>query len=212
MGHSIGTSGMVAFSTILLVIAAILIIVAIDRLQKIPGYSTNTNLKNARNKLMIAQILTWIAAGVALILTLGYLAHHGGWLQTEWIHLILWLAVFGLVIAAGIYIGIAISDLDKANISNISNNQSANSYVWGALIVLVISFIVLIVSGGWRAYHKHTYESDLYVDPNLYGAAPVTMPMGAPEVPPGYTSSGYPQDYQAQVTVNPAAPGTVTNF
>lgn len=176
MGLPIGVAGIVFISLILLVAMAILIIIAGDRVKNITGYSTNTNLKTANDRLYWAQVFAWIAAATCLLLVLGYVALH--FIEfTEWIHLILWILLFAALIASGVFLAIALSDINNANVSN---NNGSTSYAWGALIVGVAAFIVLLVSGGWRAVQKSSETSEMpyyYMptsEPNPpIGAAPV---------------------------------------
>lgn len=197
MGLPLGTSGIVFIALILLVVMAILIIIAGDRVRNITGYSANTNLTSANNRLYWAQVFAWIAAAVCLLLVLGYVALH--FIEfTEWIHLILWILLFAALIASGVFLAIALNDIKNANL-NSNNNNGSTGYAWGALIVGVAAFIVLLVSGGWRAVQKSAETSEM---PYYY------VPTGEPTPPVGDapmpgTSPG------VQVTTTGAAVGNI---
>ena len=196
MGSPIGTSTLVGISTAGLIVMAILIIIADDRLRGIIGFNTNDKLKNAHNQLITAQILAWIAAGLGVLLLIGYLFLHGGFLQNEWIHLILWVLLFVGLIISGVFLIIAITEIDNANINN---DNTSKGYIWGALIAGIAALVVLIISGGWRIVHKTYYETpgeegQLYAD-----ALPAD---GAPMEPGEIPLSGQTQP-QVQVTTTP---------
>lgn len=179
MGSFLSTSALVFVALILLVVMAILIIIAGDRVRNINGYNGSSNLKAANDKLYWAQVLAWIAAVIALLLVIGYVALH--FIETtEWIHLILWILVFAALIASGVFIAIALNDIKNANPNN---NNGATGYAWGALIVGVAAFIVLLVSGGWRAVQKsvETSEMPYYYVPS--GGMDPTPPVGAAPMP-----------------------------
>ncbi len=146
MGQAISTAGLVGFATLLLVVMAILIIVSNDRITKSTNFGTNQNLQRAHDKLVIAQILTWISAALALILVFGYFVIHAGWTNNEWIHLILWIGIFGTLIAAIVLLAIALGDIDRSN----TDTNSSASWAWGAIGVAIGAFVILLISGGWR--------------------------------------------------------------
>ena len=161
---------------------AILIIVADDRLRNITGYSTNSDLNTAHDKLIWAQVLAWIAAGLGLILLIGYLLLDAAWLQTEWLHLILWIGVFGALIASGVFLAIALGDINRANVSD---EKGSAGYIWGALISGGVALLILLISGGWRIAHRQTYEQGY----DMYTPADVGFQTNAPpgdvaEMPP----------------------------
>lgn len=194
MGNALNTSGMVGFATAILVVMAILIIFAQNKLSNVTGYNTNSKLKSAYDKLLWAQVLAWISAGLAFILLLGYLLTHAEWLRTESIHLALWILVFAALIASGVLLAIALSDIDN---EKLSNNNSSTSYIWGALIAGGVALLVLLISGGWRIAHKQTHETG---EGDLYGVVPGGVPMQQ-MAPPGDVAEMPPQ---VQVQTNPA--------
>ena len=155
MGHAIGTSGLVGIATVALVVMAILIIVADDRLRNVSTFDTNNDLKAAHNSLVSAQILTWISAGLALLLVFGYFILHWKLLEGEWVHLILWLGIFGTLIAAIILLSIALGDIDR---SNVTDDNDAGGFTWAALGIGIGAFVFLLISGGWRIGYKMTTQ------------------------------------------------------
>ena len=203
MGSAIGTSGLVGFSMVLLIIMAILIIIATDRVKNITGYSKSDDLKSSTDKLVWAQVLAWIAAGLALLLVLGYVTLHFININ-EWVHLILWILIFTAIIISIVIIAMALSDIDN---SNINDDNSSTGYLWGALILGAVAFMVLLISGGWRIASKQ-YENE--PEQQMYMAAGTTTsgaPYGQAEQPPqtqlqvntyppnGNTSATYPPTY-----------------
>lgn len=182
MAGALTVSTLMIVATVMLVAMAILIIIAIDRINQING-SSNANLQTAKDRLTWAQITAWIAAGMALLLVLGYFALHV--LNTsEWLHLILWILLFAALIISLILLAISLSDVDNANLSN---NNGATNYIWAALIVGVITFVLLLISGGWRIATKQSegmVQDDQYYVPYQNEPAPpsATEP---PQYPPG---------------------------
>ena len=120
--------------------------------------------------------------------------------ENEGTHHIIWNSInsHGEAVASGVFFAITLSDIDK---SSASNKNSANSYIWGALIAGGVALLVLIISGGWRIAHKQTskpqYYTDLYYNNNngTFGAS--TDPA---ELPPHSQT----QQPQVQVTTTPA--------
>ena len=202
MGTHLSTSALVAVATVLLIVMAVLVLVADDRLKSITGYNANSKLTSVHDKLVWAQVLAWIAAGLALLLALGYVVLH--FLETsEWLHLILWILTFASLIGSGILLAIVLSDVDNAKVSD---NKGITSYIWGALIVGAIALLVLLISGGWRVAHKqyeNTPEDQYYMAAGLD-----TAPPGPAEMPNQYQQ----QQPQVQVTTGAASNYAGTNY
>ena len=190
MGSALSTSGLVAFATALLIIMAILILVADDRVKSITGYSANYNLTAAHSKLVWAQVLAWIAAGLGLLLVIGYVALH--FLETsEWLHLILWILLFAALVASGIFLAIALNDINRGNVND---DKGSTGYIWGALISGGAALLILLISGGWRVAHnswENDPEEQYYMDAN--SDVPLVSLGKAPR----------PQETQLQVTTTP---------
>ena len=177
MGNALSVAGWVAVATILLIVMAILVLVATNRSNDLLNTNnTNTSINNIHNKLVWAQVFAWIAAGIALLLALGYVFLHFV-NTTEWLHLILWILLFASLITSGVFLAIALSDINKITINN---NNGIKSYIWGALITGLVVLIILLISGGWRAATRQGLITDQYyvpVEDNPMG------PMDAAEMP-----------------------------
>ena len=187
MGSALSAASLVGISTVALVVMAIFIIIAQDRLRNISGFNTDQDLQQAHDKLVIAQILAWIAAALALILVFGYFVIHAGWTKNEWLHLILWLGIFGTLIASGILLSIALGDISR---STAANNAGADGWTWAALGVGIGAFVLLLISGGWRIYHKSVEEPSDEEGGQLYHIPLGQMgPTGQAETPDQHTFS-----------------------
>lgn len=189
MGSSLGSSGLAVVSTLTLAASAILLIVADDRLRKISGYDSNSNLQSAHSDLITAQIFAWIATVFSLILTLGYVLHHNEFLDSEWLHLALWILAILALVGMFVFAGLA---LNKYN--NVSDDMGAQSWTWAAIIVSGVGAAILILMGSWRLYHKSAYE---YGDTsaqqiNKMATARLAVPQPQPTVTTSRTTySGY---------------------
>ena len=185
MGNALSVAGWVTVATILLIVMAILVLVATNRARDLAntgGTSTNrvTSIDNIHNKLVWAQVFAWIAAGIALLLALGYVFLHFV-NTTEWIHLILWILLFAALITSGVFLIIALSDIDKITVNN---DNGIKSYIWGALITGLIVLIVLLISGGWRIAANQGMVDQYYVAADMAAPAGQYGPMDMAEVPP----------------------------
>lgn len=204
MGSALSVAGWLGVATVILIIMAILALVATNRVKNITGFSTNTNLSTAHSRLVWGQVFAWIAAALALILLLGYIVLH--FLNTsEWLHVILWILLFAALITSGVFLALALSEIDKLN-SNIDNN-GAKSYIWGALIAGIIALIVLLISGGWRAvtrgYYPETYPTNQYwmaANPDIAEFPPqMVQPQMQPQMAPQLQVSTVPGAYNAPI-------------
>lgn len=193
MGNVLSVAGWVTVATIILIVMAILILVATNRVRNLIGNTTNTSLQNIHSKLVWAQVFAWIAVGVGVLLVLGYIFLHFV-NTTEWIHLILWILLFAALITSGVFLAIALSDIDKITVNN---DNGVKSYIWGALIAGLIALIILLISGGWRVATRQGLMDQYYVpyaEPAYTG-----LPMDPAEVP----MAGNLPGGQIQVTTNP---------
>ncbi len=183
MGNALSVAGWVTVATILLIVMAILILVATNRARDWRNNNpnlNNSNINNVYNKLVWAQVFAWIAAGIALLLALGYVFLHFV-NTTEWVHLILWILLFAAIITSGILLIIALSDLDKMTINN---DDGIKSYIWGALITGLIVMIVLLISGGWRIAANQGMVDQYYIPTEMEGPIGPMGPMDMAEMPP----------------------------
>lgn len=132
---------------------AIFLTVAQTRVHNIDEYKTtgNSKLKSANTNLLIAYILGYIAAGMAIVLAILYFGHVSWGIKSEVPHLILFFLLFALVLVSGIFGFIALSDINN---SGAQNKQGSTSWIWAALAAGLIGLIVLVISGAWRAQYK----------------------------------------------------------
>jgi len=150
--HHKYTGGLLILFTVLVLLAAVFFTIAQVRVTNINEYkSGNSKLKNAKNNLIIAYVLAYIATGFALTLAILYFGHVAWGIKSEIPHLIFFLLLFGLIIVSAIFAFIALSDISNAAPAN---NQGAPGWIWGGLASLLVAVIVLIISGAWRAQHN----------------------------------------------------------
>jgi hypothetical protein len=174
MGTALSTAGLVTIGTVLLIIMAVLIWLADDRLRNATNFASDQNFQWAIQKIVPAQILAWISAGLGLLLVIGYFILHSGLIDNEWVHLILWIGIFGTLIASGILVAIALGDIDRST----SDDNGASGYLWGAVGVGIAAFVILLISGGWRIATITTQpkKKKLYVAHRAAPAGPGEVP------------------------------------
>lgn len=151
MGNALGVSGLSVLASIAFVVAAILTIVAMDRLKSIAGYSTNDSLQDANNHLTVAMILGWIAAGLAFILMLGYLLTNLKILNNEWLHFILWLLGMAAAVITIIYLGLALRKVPSDQ-----DDQSTREFILWSMILTGVGLVIFTFLGLWRMTHHAT--------------------------------------------------------
>lgn len=151
MGNALGVSGLSVLASIAFVVAAILTIVAMDRLKSIAGYNSNDNLKEANNHLTVAMILGWIAAGLAFILMLGYLLTSLSILNNEWLHFILWLLGMAAAVITIIYLGLALR-----KVPGDQDDQSTREFILWSMILTGVGLVIFTFLGLWRMTHHAT--------------------------------------------------------
>jgi len=143
----------------LLVLAgAIFFTVSQAKVMTIDEYKAgNSKLNSAKNNLLVAYILGYIAAGMGIILAILYFGHVAWGINNEIPHLIVFILLFGLVIVSGIFGFLALSNIDS---SGAQNKQGSTGWIWASLIAGLIGLIVLIISGAWRAQHLASQAAD----------------------------------------------------
>lgn len=151
MGNALGVTGLSVLSTIAFVVAAILSIVADNKLKGLPSYNANSTFQAAHNNLTVAIIFGWVAAGITFILMLGYLLTSLQVLQTEWLHLVLWILAVASSVIAFIYLGLAMRKVD-----NTPNDNGTQSYILWSMILTGIGLVILVFMGLWRMTHHAT--------------------------------------------------------
>ena len=136
---------------LLVLVGAIFMTVAQSKVMTIDEYKTgNSKLNSAKNNLLIAYILGYIAVGMGIILAILYFGHVAWGIKNEIPHLIVFILLFGLVIVSGIFGFLALSNIDS---SGAQQKQGSTGWIWASLIAGLIGLIVLIISGAWRAQH-----------------------------------------------------------
>lgn len=157
--HHQYTGGLLLFFTLLSLVAAILFTIAQVRVTEITEFKNgNAKLNSAKNNLIIAYVLAYIATGIGIILAILYFGHVAWGIKNEWPHLIVFLLLFALIIVSGIFAFIALSDISNASPAD---NKGAPGWIWGGLASLLVSLIVLIISGAWRAQHRASQASTM---------------------------------------------------
>lgn len=151
MGSAIGTTGLSVLATAAFIVAAILSIIASDRLRSIAGYNTNDTFKAANNDLTIAMVLAWIAAGISFLMMIGYIFTSFELLQNETLHFILWILALAAAIISFIYLGFASRKVD-----NTENDNGVQGYLLWAMIILGLGLAILLLTGLWRITHHVT--------------------------------------------------------
>ena len=185
MGSALGTTGLSVVAALSFVVAAILSIIGADRLKKINGYNSNSDLKGANSNLTWGSVAGWIAAVAALILMLGYLLVHVEILQNETVHLIGWMAAFAAAIIAIVFIGLALRKIDET----VGSDQEVQGYLIWAMILTGLGLGILVMMGLWRIMHHVTIcprmdenKHGLVVDQKTVPYGPVGQP-GRNDIP-----------------------------
>lgn len=143
-----GTTGLSIITLAAFVVAAILAILADNKIKGIPTYNSDTNLQNAHNNLTVAIILAFVAVGLALILMLRYIAHAFKFLDNSAWYTILWILTMAAALISIIYMGLALR-----KINSITNDNNAYGYLLWALIIGAIGIVVLAFSELWVVTH-----------------------------------------------------------
>ncbi len=160
MGLNIGvnaiTSGGLFIVAIFLLIMAILILSAEKKIKEIPEFSQSKSLQDGRNKLQTSYILAFIAAGIALVLSIVYSGHEIWWCPTEWIHTVFFLIIIVLWLIAVIYIYSVMSDLYNPELEDINGTDN---FIWAALWISLLAFLALFVVMSGRVGYNMTKDA-----------------------------------------------------
>ena len=139
---------------LLILVGAILFTVAQVRVTNTTEYKNgNSKLNSAKNNLIIAYILGYIAAGMGILLAIIYFGHVAWGITNEIPHLIIFILLFLLVIVSGIFGFIALSDI---NGTNIPDKGAITNWIWAAEVLGLLALILLVISGAWRASYVAT--------------------------------------------------------
>jgi hypothetical protein len=147
--HHSYTALLLLVYALLILVGAILFTVAQVKVTGTTEYKNgNSKLNSAKNNLIIAYALGYVAAGMGILLAILYFGHVAWGITSEVPHLIVFILLFVLVIVSGIFGFIALSDV---NGSGLSDKTFITNWIWGAEAVGLIALILLIISGAWRA-------------------------------------------------------------
>ena len=212
--HHKYTGALLILFALLILLSAILLTIAQSKIMTIEEYKTgNSKLNSAKNNVLTAYILGYVAAGMAVILAILYFGHVAWGIKNEIPHLLVFIILFGLIITSGVFSFIALSNISG---SNAQDKQGSEGWIWAALISALVAIIVLIISGAWRAQHVSSQKSaaDTTVEsqqmttiraPSEYNYEPMPNVSVAPAYPapvaspsrtvyatsgPGYTTQG----------------------
>lgn len=148
MGTLFGTGTSLLVTALILAVSGVLQVIATS---KIPSGSNTTNekLKSAHTYALISYILSFVAAGLTLILAIFYYTHGSIW-TSEWPHLIIFILIAGSTIASGILALLAINDVNDSG----EKKENPDTYLWISVAMLAAALIILAISGAWRVAHN----------------------------------------------------------
>ncbi len=155
------TALLILVYALLILMGAIFFTVAQTKVTGTAEYKNgNSKLNSAKNNLIIAYVLGYIAAGMGILLAVIYFGHVAWGIANEVPHLIIFILLFGLVIVSGIFGFIALSDV---NGSGLTDKGFITNWIWGAQVVGLVALVMLIISGAWRAQHVATVSKPVVV-------------------------------------------------
>lgn len=151
MGLNIGvnalTSGGLSIAVVLLVVTGILLVSASQKVSQMDEFGSSSQLQKAFNNLRTAYWLMFIAAVITLVLAIAYGGHETAWCPSEWIHGIIYVLLVAAVIIGVIYAYVALNDLYDPDFHNLNG---ASSFIWAALIIGTLTFILVISTASGR--------------------------------------------------------------
>ncbi len=151
MGLNVGvnalTSGGLSLCVVLLVVTGILLVSASQKVTRMDDFDSSSNLQKSYNNLRTAYGLMFIAAAITLILAVAYGGHETAWCPSEWIHGVIYVLLVAAVIIGVIYAYIALNDIYD---SEIHNTNGSTSFIWAALIIGVLTFMLVIATASGR--------------------------------------------------------------
>ena len=106
-----------------------------------------TDLSSALNDLKVAYIAAFIAAALALILTVLYAGHETVINPSEYIHLGIFVLVYIAWIVSVVYAAIA---LNKIYNTRITQRNGADAYIWAGMLLAIFAFVALTSSSAGR--------------------------------------------------------------
>jgi hypothetical protein len=172
---------------LLILLGAIFFTISQTKVTSIAEYKAgNTKLVSAKNDLLIAYILGYIAAGMAIVLAILYFGHVAWGIRSEIPHLILFILLFLLVIVSGIFGILALSNIDNAKPAN---TNGSTGWIWAALIAGLLALVIVIISGAWRAQHNASSSAVVKTQQTLTFTQPSTTTYDDMTPPPYYAPS-----------------------
>ena len=194
--HHSWTGVLLILFALLVLMCAIFLTIAQMRVVEIPEYSKEPKLQSAKNYLVAAYILGYIAAGISTVLAILYFGHVTWGIGTEIPHAILYVLLFILIVVAAVFGFIALNDINKLNLADA---KGAHNWIWAAEISALVAAIVLIISGAWRAQYNISKPKEVKLDDtakmqpkdDTY-TAPSSYVAGAGKIPPAYMAPDLP--------------------
>ena len=148
MGLSILTSTGLGIVTIFVALMSILFLVGSLKISESPDYNNEDNdMRNAKNNLITAYVLGFIATGVSLLLAFLYGGHDYWNISTEVPHGFLMFSALVLIIISMIY---AFISLNKINVPEVKDTNGSEQYIWAGLLLGLIGLLTLFGSAAWR--------------------------------------------------------------
>lgn len=151
MGLNVGvnalTSGGLGLAVVLLVVTGVLLVSASQKVTKMDDFDSSSNLEKAYNNLRTAYGLIFIAAAITLILAVAYGGHETAWCPSEWIHGVIYVLLVAAMIIGIIYAYIALNEIYD---STDQDRRGSTSYIWAALIIGVLTFMLIIATASGR--------------------------------------------------------------
>lgn len=210
--HHNYTALLILIYGLLVLMGAIFFTISQSKVTGLDEYKAGSSkLNSAKNNLIVAYILGYIAAGMGILLAIIYFGHVAWGIQNEIPHLIIFILLFLLVIVSGIFGFIALSNI---NGSEAVNRGSATNWIWAAEVVGLIALIVLIISGAWRAQYVSSKPSkkttvDLSTQQELTFTAPETV--NYEPTPQVYSAPSYPAPINSAPTYSSYASSSDLN-
>lgn len=159
----------------------------------------NDKLQTAKNNLLVAYILGYVAAGISIVVSILYFGHVTWGIKSEIPHAVLFILLFLLVIVSGIFGFVALNNIDN---SGSSDTKGSTGWIWAAEVAGLVAIILLIISGAWRAQYNSTKTDELADATKYQFSHDGTLNVPAPAVPSTqltftappqiYTSGGAP--------------------
>jgi hypothetical protein len=146
------TSGFLVTVIIFFVLIGILFYSAWAKMGQVleEGDSENNDLElldSALNSVRVAYILAFIAAALTFILAILYAGHETVIKPSEYIHMVIYLATYVLLIISIIYAYIALGKLYDVKIKQ---RNGADAFIWAGLLMSIFAFIGLTATSTGR--------------------------------------------------------------